>query len=149
MRQLTVTCPIAAHPPRVIDALWSGAEWKSRWPGVRAFEVRYDDGIHQDAWLALDWYGRPVEMEVVRFRTAPTCIEFFCPRPPLPLAYQAGRWSVKPGAGRNLLVANRTVALAREEGESTGDRDRRLDEYVKRLRDRLGRILALFARNLE
>ncbi len=146
MRQLTVTCPVAAHPRRVIDALWSGAEWESRWAGVRSFEVSYDDGTHQDARLTLDWYGESVRMEVVRFRTGPSCIEFFCPRPPSPLAHQSGRWSVESGAGENVIVATRTIALA---GESADEQDRRLDEYVSRLRDRLGRILALFARGLE
>jgi Polyketide cyclase / dehydrase and lipid transport len=149
MRQLTVTCPVAVDPRRVIDALWSGTEWQSRWAGVRSFAVSYDDGTHQDARLTLDWDGELVGMEVVRFRTGPSCIDFFCPRPPPPLAHQSGRWSVEPGAGGNVLVATRTVALALAQGESAAESERRQDEYVGRLQDRLGRILAAFARGLE
>jgi hypothetical protein len=149
MRQLTVTCPVTAHARRVINALWSGAEWESRWSGVRSFEVCYDDGNHQDAQITLDWYGKPALMRVVRFRTGVACIDFFCPCPPPPLAYQSGYWSVERAAGGNLLVASRTVLLDGAAGESEAERDHRLEDYVNRLRDRLGRILPLFARGLE
>jgi hypothetical protein len=149
VRQIRVEHRTAADPERVIDAIWSGAEWESRWAAVRSFRVGYDDGDHQDATITLDWFGEVVEMEVVRFRTSPTRIDFFCPRPPPPLAHQSGRWCAEPGPGANLVVAARTVELIGRPSESAVERGRREDEYASRLSERLGQILAAFTQSLE
>ena len=149
MRQLSVRHALSVDPVGVIDALWSGAEWNSRWEAIRLFRVYYDDGLHQIAEITLDWYGALVRMKVVRFRTRPLCIEFFCPRPPHPLAHQSGSWSVENKDGKSFLVATRRIALAETPSESEGEQELRLTNYADRLSERLSLILPRFSYSSE
>ena len=84
MKQIAVALQIVSDPIAVIDALWSGAEWASRWSPIVRFSIQYDDRAHQVADLTLDWNGTAIDMTLIRFRTAPTRIDFFCPVPPPP-----------------------------------------------------------------
>ncbi len=128
----------------VIDALWSGAEWSSRWEGIKGFHKSYDDGAHQVSKVSLEWYGSNVVMDLVRFRTEVTCIEFFCPQPPFPLAHQSGFWKVERCQQMNFLVAFRRIALEQGPEESEAELELRLDDYVTRLSKRLSIILPRF-----
>jgi hypothetical protein len=146
MRQVYASCAVSDDPIDVIDAIWSGEEWNARWSAIQRFDVQYDDGIHQVAEIMLDWHGTETQMKVVRFRTKPHCIEFFCPRPPQPLAHQSGSWAIETGNGQqNILVASRHIALTRQARESKAELQRRLDNYADRLTQRLSLILSRFA----
>jgi len=144
MREVRASQAVSADPVNVIDAIWSGAEWNARWEAIRCFDVRYDDGTHQIAEIALDWQGVETRMELVRFRIEPRCIEFFCPRPPYPLAHQSGRWAVETQNGQSALVASRRIELARNPGETNAELELRLDGYAERLLERLSLILSRF-----
>lgn len=144
MRDVTVSRAASADPVSVIDAIWSGVEWNARWEAISFFDVHYDDGTHQIAEIALEWHGVETRMELVRFRTEPSCIEFFCPRPPYPLAHQSGRWAVEMQGEQSTLIASRRIELARNPGETTVELELRLDRYAERLQERLSLILSLF-----
>ncbi|PTE06656.1 hypothetical protein [Mesorhizobium helmanticense] len=145
MRDLCITHPVAADPASIMDAIWSGAEWQARWTPIHSFAVRYDDGLHQAAEIVLDWEGRQTQMQVVRFRTHPLRIDFFCPRPPDPLVHQSGRWAVETVQGTNVVVASRRITLAQLSGEEEAAFQLRLDSYAERLSQRLTLILSHFA----
>jgi hypothetical protein len=149
MRHLSVRQLIAGDPVRVMEAIWSGAEWNARWDAIKQFDVRYDDGLHQIADITLDWFDTCVHMEVVRFRIRPLCIEFFCPRPPRPLSHQSGRWFVEHEDKRHFVVAFRQIALTEGPMETQSELEQRLSNYAARLSTRLVLILARFACALE
>jgi hypothetical protein len=147
MHQVTVRQALHTDPVNVINAIWSGAEWNARWEPIARFDVQYDDGLHQIADITLDWQGTETQMTVVRFRTRPICIEFFCPRPPHPLVHQSGRWMIESENGKNFVVAERRIALAKTAHEAETDQELRLDSYADRLSTRLALILPRFACN--
>lgn len=145
MRQISTSCAVVRDPKDVIDDIWSGAEWNARWGAIKSFDVGYDDGIHQVAKITLDWQGELIDMEVVRFRTRPECIDFYCRRPPHPLVHQSGRWAIEQRDGENVLVALRNIELASSPNESGSEFQCRLDSYAERLTMRLSTILPRFA----
>jgi hypothetical protein len=144
MRELRVSHAIDASPVDVMNAIWSGAEWRARWAPITTFDVEYDDGFHQVAEIVLDWEGRDTQMQVVRFRTHPLCIDFFCPRPPGPLVYQSGRWAIERVEWKNFVVASRRFALAQMPDEAEAAFRLRLDTHAERLSQRLSLILSHF-----
>lgn len=145
MRDLLISQPAAADPIEIIDAIWSGAEWEARWTPITSFDVGYDDGLHQVVDICLDWEGRETQMQVIRFRTHPLCIDFFCPRPPHPLVHQSGRWAVETVEERRLVVASRRIKLEQLADEQDAAFHLRSDSHAEKLSQRLALILSHFA----
>lgn len=145
MRTITVSRPTRAPAAALIDALWSGAEWRAAWGGIAGFDIDYDDGEHQAARLRINWGEEQRSLSLVRFREAPGSIAFFCPSCPAPLSRQVGWWQAAPAEdGATTVTAIRELDIAPLPGEPETARQLRLDAYEAQLRGRLGQILESF-----
>jgi hypothetical protein len=145
MRTISVSRPAHASAASLIDALWSGGEWRAAWSGIAGFDIDYDDGEHQAARLRINWGKEQRTLSLVRFREAPGSIAFFCPSAPAPLSHQIGWWKAAPGDdGATILTAIRELDIATLPGEPEAARQERLDAYEVQLRERLGQILESF-----
>jgi hypothetical protein len=146
MKTVSVSRVASAPAAAVIDALWSGAEWRASWNGIASFDIDYDDGEHQAARLVVDWNGEARTLSLVRFREGPGEISFFCPDAPAPLSRQTGRWSaVQASAFGSVVTATRQIEIAGLPGESEAEREARLDAYAAELQSRLVQILDGFS----
>jgi hypothetical protein len=145
MRTVSVSRKARVPAAVVIDALWSGADWRASWSGIKRFDIDYDDGEHQAARLEVDWNGEPRTLSLARFRESFDTIAFFCPSAPPPLSCQTGWWTARSLPGGSLVTATRCLDLAPLPGETEAACTARFDAYETTLRTRLGQILENFS----
>jgi len=127
---------IARPAVEVYGAFAAFSSWPRVLPHVRAVELVYDDGRHQELSITVERQGRRELVREVRLLYPQSRIEFFQPEPP-ELRQLRGEWSFEPDGERVTLA---TVNLRWvPDGE----------DATERLRARCRRDLELFKRDLE
>lgn len=112
MKHITVKRVIKAPLDKVRAFVWDIQSWAQFWSPLHEVRVLYDDGIHQDFELKLDWEKQETLVRTVRFKKHDGNISFFSPTAPFPTSIHQGSWNFYEQAdGTTELVATRSFLV--------------------------------------
>ena len=148
MRYLDVPRSVPIDCMEALHHFWDPEALRAFWPNIQSFDVRYDDGAHQEGVMTVLRDGAREQLRVSRFRGEKQ-IRFFNPDPPPGMATQTGSWRFEEGlSGRCVVRAQRTYALRRRAGESSASFAERDESFARSLEARLRALLDAFARHV-
>ncbi|MCI0382490.1 MAG: hypothetical protein L0207_05525 [Chlamydiae bacterium] len=114
---------------KVRAILWEIKSWVQFWSPLHKVEIFYDDGVHQDFSMFLEWQATNAYIRTVRFLDHEGNIAFFSPVAPPPMIVHHGLWQISASDNQSAeLTAMRWFKLPLIERET-------LEEYQKRLKD--------------
>jgi len=141
VQKITVRRKINAPLDEVRGALWRIKDWAQFWAPLHKVEIFYDDGVHQDFTMFLEWQAVDTHVRTVRFLDAKGNISFFSPTPPLLMSVHQGVWELSSDQGYTELAAVRYFELPYQEKETTEEYNCRLGIFSKGFEERLTSLL--------
>ncbi len=121
--------------------LWGIKEWAHFWSPLHEVQMLYDDGVHQDFVLYVDWQNTLARVRTVRFCDANGDIHFFSPEPPPPTSRHHGTWQLSSKGDRSELTAIRWFELPKQDGEPPDSYQVRLQKFSCDFQQRLQSLL--------
>lgn len=135
-RELDLPCQVLR------ERLWGIKEWAHFWSPLHEVEMLYDDGVHQDFVLWVDWQNSLARVRTVRFCDAAGDIHFFSPEPPPPTSLHHGTWQlISKEESRTELRAIRWFELPQQETEDAKSYDARVLKFQTDFQLRLQSLL--------
>lgn len=140
MHKITSTKIIRARANEVSQFIWNIQEWSHFWSPLHKVDILYDDGLHQDFVMSLDWQESNASVRTVRFRKDKrTNIFFFSPKPPLPMTLHHGLWQIVPYPdGKTELTVVRWFSLPPQ--EDVEDLSQNFQTRIEALLEKLGGV---------
>ena len=112
MYSITSSIKIKVPLQAVQQNIWNIQFWTFIWNPLQKVRVFYDDGIHQDFELQVEWQGSIENVRTIRFLKDSKNIFFFSPKPPSPTILHHGLWHFTPLLNQvTELVATRWFKL--------------------------------------
>lgn len=142
MHTLEATKKIRAPLRDIWQLIWEIKSWAHFWEPVQTVDILYDDGIHQDFIMSLDWQNRDVRIRTVRFRDRDGNIQFFSPEPPSPTIIHQGMWKFLANEDdTTVLTTVRSFELPMVAKESIENYLQRLENLSEGFQARLEKLL--------
>jgi len=151
MHKIIVKKQIQAPLTIVHHYVWDIESWTSFWNPIQKIEIAYDDGMHQDFKMLVNWQSNNHWVRTVRLCNANKDISFFSPQPPPPTTIHQGLWQFSALTNTvTELTAMRHFELPLTEDEEPAEYNKRLQQFSKdfqiRLQDLLQKLGALCER---
>jgi hypothetical protein len=142
MHKISIKRKIKTSYEALLNILWKIEAWSYFWSPIHQVYISYDDGIHQDFCMYLDWQNESSFIRTVRFLDHKRNINFFSPSPPPPMAIHHGQWELNIDAEQNVeLTATRWFKLHEINEESSEIYEKRLSLFSNGFEKRLERLL--------
>ncbi len=122
--------------------IWDISSWASFWNPLQKIEILYDDGLHQDFKMLVDWQGRNSWVRTIRFCNPNLDVAFFSPQPPPPTSIHQGLWQFAVLTDTlTELTAVRYFELPQAELEESEEYSMRLIQFSQDFQTRLQDLL--------
>ncbi len=142
MQKIIVKTKINSPCVKVRSILWEIKYWTNFWIPTHNVNVLYDDTLHQDFSMSLDWQTSSTYIRTVRFLNEQGNITFFSPTPPPPMTLHQGLWELTPENDQiTELTAIRFFTIPLSENETLKEYEKRLNDFSQGFVVRLEKLL--------
>lgn len=142
MHNISVKRKIRSPCEKVRAILWGIKSWSQFWSPLHKVDLLYDDGVHQDFAMFLEWQTADTYIRTVRFLDDEGNIAFFSPKPPPPMTVHHGLWQLGLDSDLGVeLTAVRWFELPYIEKETLEEYQQRLKDFSRGFMERLENLL--------